>query len=68
MRPIILTTLTTIGGLMPLSLFGGALWAPMTNGMIFGLIFSTALTLVVVPTLYVTFVEKLKMKVVKAVQ
>jgi multidrug efflux pump subunit AcrB len=36
--------------------------------MIFGLIFSTALTLVVVPTLYVTFVEKLKMKVVKAVQ
>ncbi|MEN8133169.1 MAG: efflux RND transporter permease subunit, partial [Pseudomonadota bacterium] len=27
MRPIILTTLTTIGGLLPLSLFGGALWA-----------------------------------------
>ena len=41
MRPIILTTLTTIGGLLPLSLFGGALWAPMTNGMIFGLIVST---------------------------
>jgi Cu/Ag efflux pump CusA len=37
----------------------------MTNGMIFGLIFSTALTLVVVPTLYVAFVEKLKMKVVR---
>jgi multidrug efflux pump subunit AcrB len=64
LRPIILTTLTTIGGLLPLSLFGGALWAPMTNGMIFGLIFSTALTLVVVPTLYVAFVEKLKMQVV----
>ena len=32
MRPIILTTLTTIGGLLPLSLFGGALFAPMTNG------------------------------------
>jgi len=65
MRPIILTTLTTIGGLLPLSLFGGALWAPMTNGMIFGLIFSTALTLVVVPTLYVVFVEKFGMKVVR---
>ena len=65
MRPIILTTLTTIGGLLPLSLFGGALWAPMTNGMIFGLIFSTALTLVVVPTIYVVFVEKFKMKIIQ---
>lgn len=64
MRPIILTSLTTIGGLLPLSLFGGALWAPMTNGMIFGLILSTVLTLVVVPTLYVTFAEKFNMKVV----
>jgi len=63
MRPIILTSLTTIGGLLPLSLFGGALWAPMTNGMIFGLIFSTLLTLIIVPTIYVTFVEQLKMKV-----
>ncbi len=65
LRPIILTTLTTIGGLLPLSLFGGPLWGPMTNGMIFGLIFSTVLTLVVVPTLYVAFVEKLKMKIVR---
>ena len=47
-----------------LSLFGGALWAPMTNGMIFGLAVSTVLTLVVVPTLYVLFVEKLNMRVV----
>ena len=58
MRPIILTTLTTIGGLLPLSLFGGALWAPMTNGMIFGLIVSTGLTLLVIPSLYVFMVEK----------
>ena len=65
MRPIILTTLTTIGGLLPLSLFGGALWAPMTNGMIFGLIFSTGLTLIVVPTIYVLFVENFNMKIVK---
>ena len=63
MRPIVLTTLTTIGGLLPLSLFGGALWAPMTNGMIFGLVFSTVLTLIVVPTMYLVFVERFGMKV-----
>ncbi len=61
LRPILLTALTTVGGLLPLSLFGGALWAPMTNGMIAGLIFSTALTLVVIPTLYVTLAERLGM-------
>jgi multidrug efflux pump subunit AcrB len=63
MRPIILTSLTTIGGLLPLSLFGGALWAPMTNGMIFGLLVSTVLTLFVIPSLYLLMVEKAGMKV-----
>jgi multidrug efflux pump len=63
MRPIVLTTLTTIGGLLPLSLFGGALWAPMTNGMIFGLIVPTGLTLFVIPSLYVVMVEKTGMTV-----
>ena len=65
-RPILLTSVTTIGALLPLSLFGGPLWAPMTNAMIFGLIFSTGLTLVVVPTLYVAFVETLRMRVVQS--
>ena len=64
MRPIFLTTVTTIGGLLPLSLFGGPLWAPMTNGMIFGLLFSTALALVVVPVLYVSFAEWLGMRTI----
>lgn len=64
MRPIVLTSLTTIGGLLPLSLFGGALWAQMTNGMIFGLAFSTILTLIIIPTLYVSFVENFKMKII----
>ncbi len=64
LQPIVLTSLTTVGGLLPLSLFGGALWAPMTNGMIFGLIFATVLTLIVVPTLYVLFAERFGMKVV----
>jgi len=50
--PIILTTLTTIGGLLPLTLRGGTLWAPMGWTIIGGLLVSTVLTLVVVPVLY----------------
>jgi len=44
-------------------MIGGALWAPMTNGMIFGLIVSTGLTLFVIPSLYVFMVEKAGMSV-----
>jgi len=51
-RPIMLTTLTTIGGLVPLWIGGGTLWAPMAIALIFGLAFSTLLTLGVVPIFY----------------
>jgi len=50
--PIILTTATTVGGLLPLTLRGGTLWAPMGWTIIGGLIASTFLTLIVVPVLY----------------
>lgn len=50
--PIILTTATTIGGLLPLTLIGGSLWAPMGWTIIGGLLMSTVLTLLVVPVLY----------------
>jgi len=50
--PIVLTTLTTIGGLLPLTLQGGTLWAPMGWTIIGGLFVSTFLTLIVVPVLY----------------
>ena len=50
--PIILTTATTVGGLLPLTLAGGTLWAPMGWTIIGGLIASTVLTLLVVPVLY----------------
>ncbi|MEM8710127.1 MAG: efflux RND transporter permease subunit [Planctomycetota bacterium] len=64
MQPIVLTTLTTVGGMIPLALFGGPMWAGMSFAMIFGLLFSTVLTLVVVPTIYVAFSEWFGMKVV----
>jgi len=50
--PIVLTTATTIGGLLPLTLGGGTLWAPMGWTIIGGLLVSTVLTLMVVPVLY----------------
>ncbi|RMH70423.1 MAG: efflux RND transporter permease subunit [Gemmatimonadetes bacterium] len=51
--PIILTTATTIGGLLPLTLSGGTLWAPLGWTIIGGLMMSTFLTLIVVPVLYI---------------
>ena len=57
-RPIIFTTATTIGGLLPLTLRGGTLWAPMGWTIIGGLSVSTVLTLVVIPTLYKVFSPK----------
>lgn len=55
LRPIVLTTMTTVGGLLPLWLGGGAMWQPMAIAIIFGLLFSTVLTLGVVPILYALF-------------
>ncbi|HIE27505.1 TPA: efflux RND transporter permease subunit, partial [Candidatus Poribacteria bacterium] len=48
-RPIIFTTATTIGGLLPITLRGGTLWAPMGWTIIGGLMASTFLTLIIVP-------------------
>ncbi|PIE71890.1 MAG: acriflavine resistance protein B [Deltaproteobacteria bacterium] len=52
LRPILLTTATTIFGMLPLWIGGGPMWPPMIVSIIFGLLFSTLLTLGVVPVLY----------------
>ncbi|MFC2158843.1 efflux RND transporter permease subunit [Acidobacteriota bacterium] len=56
--PIILTTATTIGGLLPLTLRGGTLYAPMGWTIIGGLLVSTFLTLIIVPVMYVILSKK----------
>jgi HAE1 family hydrophobic/amphiphilic exporter-1 len=55
LKPILMTALTTIFGLIPMALgigSGSELRAPMARSVIGGLIFSTFLTLVFIPTLY----------------
>jgi multidrug efflux pump subunit AcrB len=58
LKPIILTTLTTILGLIPLTLSGSGLWSPLCWTIIGGMVSSTMLTLVVVPVLYKWIAEK----------
>ncbi len=55
LRPIIMTALTTILGLLPLAIGGGEgaeLQAPMAIAVIGGLFTSTLLTLIVIPVIY----------------
>ena len=51
-RPIIMTTITTIVGLLPLALFGGEFWYGMAIVIMCGLGMGTVLTLGFVPVLY----------------
>jgi len=66
LRPILMTTLTTILGLVPLALGigeGAEMQAPMAVVVISGLTLSTVLTLVFVPVLYTVFDDfSIKMK------
>jgi len=61
LRPVLVTVLATVGGLIPLFLTGGALWHPLTAVHIVGLLLATVLTLVMLPTLYYVFCAKLKL-------
>jgi multidrug efflux pump subunit AcrB len=52
LRPILLTTMTAIGGMLPMAVMGGSMWRPMAVCIISGLLVSTVLTLIVVPSLF----------------
>ncbi|UBM62707.1 efflux RND transporter permease subunit [Candidatus Sulfidibacterium hydrothermale] len=51
-RPVILTTLTTSLGMLPLLISGGLLWQPLSLAIIFGLTFGTVIILLYVPVVY----------------
>jgi multidrug efflux pump subunit AcrB len=59
LRPVLVTVLATVGGLIPLAMEGGPLWEPMCYVQIVGMLVATLVTLVLVPVLYVVFVEDL---------
>jgi len=55
LRPVMITTLTSVAGMTPMVFGGGegsAMWRPMGATIAGGLLFSMLITLVVVPTLY----------------
>jgi multidrug efflux pump subunit AcrB len=52
LRPIVMTKLTCVAGLVPLLLFGGPLWSGMAVTIIGGLMLGTLVTLGLVPVLY----------------
>ena len=56
--PILLTTLTTIGGLLPLTILGGGLWQPLGVVIISGLCVSALASFILVPVLIDLFSQK----------
>ncbi|HWO98217.1 MAG TPA: efflux RND transporter permease subunit [Bacillus sp. (in: firmicutes)] len=56
-RPILLTASAAILGLLPIALIGDILFRPMAITIISGVIFSTFLTLLVVPSLYMVLIR-----------
>ncbi|MDD5255867.1 MAG: efflux RND transporter permease subunit, partial [Candidatus Omnitrophica bacterium] len=63
LRPVLMTTLTTLMGLSPLAFArgeGSESWQPLGITMISGLAVSTLITMLFVPTLYAVFEARLK--------
>ncbi|MCM3638703.1 efflux RND transporter permease subunit [Sporosarcina luteola] len=59
-RPIFMTTLTTVGGMLPLALASGAsgnYQAPLATVLISGLLFATFITLLLIPSVYRLFTK-----------
>jgi multidrug efflux pump subunit AcrB/outer membrane protein TolC len=71
LRPILLTSLTTIAGLLPTALgIGGesVVWGPMASTIVFGLVFSTMTALLIIPMLYGVLFDKDKKKAPKKIR
>jgi len=51
LRPILLTTVTTVIGMVPL-VYAGDLWSPLAYAVMFGLVFSVIITLLLIPIIY----------------
>jgi HAE1 family hydrophobic/amphiphilic exporter-1 len=56
LQPILLTTITTVCGMIPLAISSDT-WGLLAYSIIFGLLFATGLTLIVIPLLYQRFGE-----------
>ncbi|WP_414648410.1 efflux RND transporter permease subunit [Cerasibacillus sp.] len=57
-RPIFMTTLTTVGGMLPLAIASGSsgnYQGPMATAIISGLLFATLITLLLIPAIYRLF-------------
>lgn len=57
LRPIFLTTITTVVGMIPLA-FVSALWGPLAFAIMFGLSFAMVLTLVLIPVFFYRYPGK----------
>jgi len=63
LRPVLMTTITTLAGLLPLALSNGEgseIWQPLGVTMLGGLTVSTLITMLFVPTLYAVFEARIK--------
>lgn len=59
LRPVLVTVVATVLGLIPLATHGGPLWEPLCYAQIGGLLFATVVTLVLVPVLYTIAIRDL---------
>ncbi|MFA9389049.1 MAG: efflux RND transporter permease subunit [Prolixibacteraceae bacterium] len=61
LRPVLMTALTTMLGMLPMALSrgeGSEIWSPMGIAVIGGLVFSTIITMIVVPVIYAIIAKK----------
>lgn len=61
LRPVLITVVATVLGLVPLAAHGGPLWQPLCYAQIGGLTLATAVTLLLVPVLYTIVIQDLKL-------